>query len=124
MTISGFFWGTKGAKIVTVICGAIAAAFGAITAAHTAWPIVDPYVLAHRGYVVEQVGGVQATTNELLMWKSEDTKNKIQSEISGWTIQLQKEPDPQTRSLIQQRVRQLDVEQQQIDERIRKLRGQ
>ena len=124
MDIAGFFWGTKVAKTVTVLAGTAAAIFSLITAAHTAWPIVDPYLLAHRGYVIQQVGGVQATTNELLLWKFEDTKNKLKADADGWTIQLQKEQDPQTRGLIQQRVQQLGVEQKQIDDRIKQLKGQ
>lgn len=108
---------------MTVIGGTIAAVFGAITAAHTAWPIVDPYLLAHRGYVIEKVGDVQATTNELLIWKFEDKKNQIASDIAGWTIQMQKEADPQTKKLIEQRIKQLGSDQTQIDERIRKIKG-
>ena len=116
-------WGTRTAKTVTLVGGSIAAVFGAITAAHTAWPFVDPYVPAHRGYVVEKVGDVQTTTNELLRWKFEDTRSRLQSEYDGWTIQLQKEQEPQTRSLIESRIKQLDKDKKQIDERIEKLPG-
>ena len=107
--------------MITLAGGTITAIFTVITAAHTAWPIVDPYVPAHRGYVVEKVGDVQTTTNELLRWKFEDTRAKLRADAEGWTIQLQKEQDPQTRSLIQQRVQQLTVEQKQLDERLQKL---
>ncbi len=111
-------------KVATMIIGGIAAVLGVITAAHTAFPIVDPYLLAHRGYVIERIGGVQSTTNELLLWKFEDSKNKIKADQEGWKIQLQKEQDPQTRTLIEQRIQQLATDQQQVDERIRKLKGQ
>ena len=110
--------------MITLCGGAIAAVFGAITAAHTAWPLVDPYILAHRGYVIEKIGGVQATTNELLIWKSEDSLAKLRADSEGWKIQLQKETDPQTKRLIEQRIEQLKRDQQQVDERIRKLKGQ
>ncbi len=115
---------TPNVKMVSIVAGTIAAVFGAITAAHTAWPIVDPYILAHRGFVIEKVGGVQATTNELLLWKVEDTKAKLKADADGWAIQLQKEQDPQTKRLIEQRIQQINVDQQQMDERIRKLKGQ
>ena len=109
--------------MITLCGGAIAAIFGAITAAHTAWPIVDPYMLAHRGYVLEKIGGVQATTNELLIWKSEDSLAKLRADSEGWKIQLQKETDEQTKRLIQNRIQQLNADQQQVEERIRKLKG-
>lgn len=111
-------------KVIALVIGGISLVGGAITAVHAAWPIVDPYVLAHRGYVVEKIGGVQTTTNELLQWKFEDTKAKLRADADGWNIQMQKENDPQTKTLIQKQIQQLNVEQQNIDERIRKLKGQ
>ena len=112
------------AKGLTVAGGCVAAVFGAITATSAAWPIVGQFAPAHRGYVIEQVGGVQATTNELLIWKFEDAKNKITADQEGWKIQITKETDPQTKTMIQRRIEQLDTDQRQVDERIRKLKGQ
>lgn len=112
------------AKRLTVIGGCIAAVFGAITATNAAWPIVGPFAPAHRGYVTEKVGDVQTTTNELLLWKFEDSKNKITADQEGWKIQITKETDPQTKGMIQRRIDQLDNDQRQVDDRIRKLKGQ
>lgn len=111
-------------KGLTVFFGTVAAGFGAITATATAWPYVEPYLVAHRGYVLDKVGGVQTTVNEVLLWKAEDTKNKIKADIGGWNIQKQKETDPETRRMIEQRIEQLNGEQNQVDDRIRKLKGQ
>jgi len=103
---------------------AIGLGTGAIVGVAQAWPFVDRYIVAHRGLVYDQVSEVRTTTNELLMWKFEDAKNKNKADANGWTIQLQKEQDPQTRALIQKQLEQLGTEQQQIDERIKKLKGQ
>lgn len=128
MTPLDFIWGSRGRKMITAIAGGIAAIMGAVTATNSAWPILEPSVPVlryhMRDYVLEKVGGVQTTTNELLLWKFEDGKAKLRADAEGWTIQLQKEQDPRTRALIEQRVQQLQVEQRQIDERIQKLRGQ
>lgn len=97
---------------------------GAIVGTVEAWPYVEPYLVAHRGYVAEQVGGVRTTVGEVLIWKAEDARNKIKADISGWNIQLQKEQDPQTRALIERQLEQLASDQKQNDERLRKLRGQ
>lgn len=106
------------------IAGVVAAISGAIVSVAAAWPLVEWAFPAHRGLLYEKVGGVQATTNELLIWKFEDNKSRLKAESGGWAIQLQKETDPQTRSLIQQRIDQLDREQRDVDGRINKLRGQ
>ena len=123
MTIAGFLWGNRTAKTITVICGAFASIFGLITAAHTAWPIVDPYVLAHRGYVLEKIGGVQATTNDLLIWKFEDNRDRAKADVEDKRILLQKEDNPQIRALIQQNIDSSSQKQKEYDDRIRKLRG-
>lgn len=108
---------------MTKMAAGVVAITGAIVGVAKAWPYVEPYLLAHRGYVIEHIGGVQATTNELLIWKFEDAKSRSKADMEGWTIQMQKENDPQTRTLIQRRIEQLNVEQQQYDQRIRALRG-
>ena len=95
----------------------VVAISGAIVGVAAAWPIVEWAIPAHRGYVLEHVGDVRTTTNELLLWKAEDTKNKIKSDREGWAIQIQKEQDPQTRNLIQNRIQQLDADHAQVDER-------
>lgn len=114
--------GPKIAKIVGVFAASVAAFFGAITAISSAWPVVEPYVLAHRGYVHEQVGGVQTTTNELLIWKFEDIRNRAKAEADSWRIQLQKEPNGSTRDLIERRIEALEGEQREASDRIRTLR--
>lgn len=106
------------------VCGIIAAASGALVGAVKAYPLIEPYLLAHRGYVMEHVGGVQTNVNDLLVWRFEDAKNKARSEQADWTIKLQKEQDPQTRGMIQRRIEHLGEEQHTLDERIKKLKGQ
>lgn len=109
--------------MITTVAGTVAAIFGAITAVSSAWPTVDPYFLAHRGYVVEKVGGVQQNVNELLVWKTEDAKARNNAEYEAWTIQLQREQDPQAKALIQQRLLTIQREQQQLDERINSIKS-
>lgn len=133
-------------KAATVVFGFIAALAGSITASVAAWPTLEPWVLVSRSLLRDHVDErlksnvvpIQATVNELMIWKAEDGKARnldaqarTKSDYEGWKIQLSKEPDPKTRSLMEDRVRQLDedqrrlsTEQQQIDDRIKKLKGQ
>lgn len=107
---------------VAKVAGAVGAITGAIVGIAAAWPIIEFMAPAHRGYVVEQIGGVRTTTNELLIWKFEDTRDRKKSEASSWNIQVQKETDQNQRALIQQRIEQLTNEQKVLDERIQRLR--
>lgn len=109
------------AKRVTIFFGAVAAVSGAITATAKAWPLIEPYMIAHRGYVIEHVGSTDAKVNELLKYQAEDKKDKILAERSSWAIQKQKESDPATQGLIQQRLDQLDQEEHRINQRIQTL---
>lgn len=109
--------------MITTAAAAVAAIFGAVTAVHTAWPLVDPYVLAHRGYVIEKIGGVQATTNDLLMWKFEDNRDRAKADIEDKRILLQKENDPQIKALIQQNIESAAQKMREYDTRINKLKG-
>lgn len=111
-------------SVLAKIAGIAGAISGAIVSVAAAWPLVEWAFPAHRGLVYDKVGGVQTTTNELLIWKFEDSKSRLKSEMGGWTIQLQKETDPAQKALIQQRIRDLDREQSSYDDRIRRLRSQ
>lgn len=110
-------------SIAGKVGGAVGAIMGAVVGIAAAWPYIDPYLVAHRGYVINKVDTVQTPINELLIWKFEDAKNKAASEQADWSIKLPKESDPQTRVMIERRIDQLKVEQRQIDDRIDKLRG-
>lgn len=103
--------------------GIVAAITGAIVGVAAAWPLVEPYVFAHRGYVLEKVGGVQATANELLMWKFEDNRDRAKADVEDKKILLQKENDPQIKELIQKNIDSSAQKQKDYDERITKLKG-
>lgn len=100
------------------VVGLVGAICAAIVSFAAAWPIVEPYMLAHRAYVISQVGVVQATTNDLLRWKLEDASSKLKADREGWMIQMQKENDPQTKALIQNRIEQLLIEERRNNERL------
>lgn len=122
MPVFDTIWGSTGAKVLTTVT-TVAALAGAITASAAAWPLVEPYLFAHRGYVLQQVGEVRAPVNEILIWKFEDAKNAIRKETADWNVRLAKETDPTTRELMQRRVEQLSRDQEELDNRLRGLRG-
>lgn len=135
MNIVGFLWGTRAAKMVTVIAGTFAAVLGAITAAHTAWPIVEPampvlhfhmrgYVGEKLGEVILKVGGIQATTDELLIWKFEDNRDRAKAETEDKRILLEKEENPKIKAMIQENIESSVRKQQDYTDRIKKLKGQ
>lgn len=106
------------------IAGIVGAITGAIVGVAAAWPIIEWAVPAHRGLLYEKIGGVQATTNELLIWKFEDQKNTLSREQRGLNIILKKETDPELQRDIQRSIEKSSKEEQTIDDRIRKLKGQ
>lgn len=112
-------WNTY--PFLTRMLTAIGLGTGAIVGVAQAWPLIEPWMVAHRGYVTSQVSVVQATTNDLLRWKLEDAKSKLQADREGWAIQLQKENDPQTKVLIEKRIEQLKADERQNNERLGKL---
>lgn len=106
-------------KVSAVVVGIL----GGIVTVATAWPLIEPYMAATRGYTRAQIGGVQPTVTELMVWRLTDGRDKARSEAADWTIKLQKETDPQTRAMMQSRIDQLTQEQQAVNDRIEKLKG-
>jgi hypothetical protein len=113
---------------------AIGAVCGAIVGVSTAWAYVEWAVPAHRALLrytaqevkaeaMKKIAEQQMTTNELLIWKSEDMKAKAQEQMAGWNIQLQKEQDPQVKYLINQNIERLKVEARDAEDRIRRLKS-
>jgi gas vesicle protein len=116
------------------VAAAIGAVCGAVVGISTAWAYVEWAVPAHRALLrhtaqevkaeaLKKIAEQQMTTNELLIWKSEDMRAKAEEQAAGWNIQLQKEQDPQVKYLIRQNIERLKVEQRDAEERIRKLRS-
>ncbi len=107
-------------KAASLVLGLLVALGGAVKA----WPVIEFMFPAHRGLVYEKVWEVQVTTNELLIWKSEDTIARAKSERDSWEIQIKKEPESPAHDLIKRRIEQLDRDTAQQETRIRQLRGQ
>ena len=105
------------------IAGIVGAVSGAIVGVAAAWPIVHVAVPALRGYVLEQVGDVRATTNELLLWKFEDQKNTLNREQRGLNILLKKETDPDLQRDIHRSIEKSAKEESVIEDRIKKIKG-
>ena len=97
---------------------ALIAAFGG---AIKVWPEVEPLMPAHRGYVVEQVGEYRPTINQLLKWRAQDAKQRVDQEFTQWEVKLKTESDPQTRQLIERRLQQLQQNRADIDLQIKQL---
>jgi hypothetical protein len=105
-----------------VVIGAVTGMMGTAVGVAEGWPLVEPYLIAHRGYVIYQIGEIRTPLNELTLWRLEDLRSRKEGEIASWTIQLQKENDPSTRVLMEERVQQLQQEKDSINTRIRSLR--
>lgn len=107
---------------VTLIVTA-GALFGAAVSIAHGWPLLEPFFPAHRGYVVEQVGQLTPTVNQLLIWQTEDTISKVDQDRAAWEIKLPNESDAQTRGMIQRQIEGLKQKHDELDQRARKLRG-
>lgn len=118
MNIFSTIWGLKGAKMITIVAGTIAALAGAVTAAHKAWPLVEPAVPAHRGYVVQQISDVRQTANQLLIWKFEDAKERAERDAASAEILLRKERDEEVQKLIRRQIEDSQRRAREYEQRI------
>ncbi len=112
-------WGTKTAKIITVFGGAMISIFGAITAAHTAWPIVDPYMLAHRGYVQETIKPLQLAMDKQAVATDRQSVIILKGQLSDAV----RDPAANSSPIVKERIEELKREIEDTATRIQRSIG-
>lgn len=116
--------------------GKIAGVVGAITAAiigvATAWPLIEPYVAAHRGYVrhvAAEIGDKnelaqhqnRKVIRDLQIEQADGKRDQIEEAIFKWEIELAKITDEQARFLINSRIRELQNTKSKLENQIETL---
>lgn len=100
------------------IAGIVGALTGAVVGAAAAWPILEPYLAAHRGYVrfiaMEATGKYQAdqlesrrVVRDIQVEQADGKREQTEEAIFKWQLELAKAPDEQARQLISNRIREL-----------------
>ena len=128
MWISDFTWSTPLRKSCTIL----AAFFGAITAFAAAWPVMEPFIPAHRAYArdltdhVEQVAENYANKNAAILRdvqveQAEGKRDAVDGEIFKWTIELNKASDESVKPLISEQIRRLSVAKDKLNDQIKTL---
>lgn len=118
------YWG----KLV----GMIGVTAGAIVSAAAAWPLIEPYLAAHRGYVRYVAGEVSngASTaqsesrkviRDLQVEQAEGKRDAAAGDLVKWEIELGKTSNDQTRALIEKQMRELTVTKHRLDSQIETL---
>ena len=112
--------------------GLVMATIVATITAINLWP--KYYWVAHRGYVDEKsqellrdVGKTLApiipTVNELAIGRLETEISTVDSEIASWTIKITSETDPQTKGMMEQRIKELHRKKEFLNNKLGLLRG-
>lgn len=105
---------------------------GTLTASASAWPIIEPYVLAHRAYVRDYSDEQSAKTRSLLeplrvgqlnqqISASRGRSAAVEDRLMTLEIEIAKSADPEEKIRKQYQVRKLQEEFQDLDGEIKRL---
>jgi predicted negative regulator of RcsB-dependent stress response len=128
MWISDFAWSTPLRKSCTVL----AAIFGLIAAFASAWPVMEPFIPAHRAYArdltehVEKVAENYATKNAAILRdvqieQAEGKRDAVASELFKWQVELNKTSDENIKPMVQEQIRRLNNIQDKLNDQIKTL---
>ena len=95
-----------------VVCGTIASAA-------KAYPTIEPYFLAHRGYVRATEDGIIARVILVQLYQDKDRRQTLLDEAAKRSLDLQSETAkqlPEYRALVQERVNRISEELKTLDE--------
>lgn len=118
------YWG----KLV----GIIGVTAGAIVSAAAAWPLIEPYLVAHRGYVRHVSDSVSNNSSaaqsesrkvirDLQVEQAEGKRDQADEALFKWKVELNKAADDQTRQLIFERLRELENTKRKLGDQIETL---
>lgn len=102
---------------------------GAIVGIASAWPILEPYMAAHRAYVRAVAMGLTDTyqaaqsdsrrvIRDLQLETAEGKRDSASDSIIKWTVELRKSNDETTKSMIQGQIDQLLMTKRRLNEQI------
>lgn len=101
-------WSTGVRKSITLTAGAIAAVAGAITAANSAWPIIDPAIPALHYWVNSQIAPILMVQNtqanaidRYLLYQQMEALDKAKADSAAATSPIVKERIKDLESQIQ-----------------------
>ena len=117
-------WGTGIRKTVTSLCVAVSAITGAIVGVAKAAPIVEPWWIAHRGYVRDREAPLLDRIIEVQLNQNADKRQRLLDEVPKRELELQSEQAqklPQYRALVQSRVDRVKSELKTLDEQDKSL---
>lgn len=111
------------------IAGVVGAFTGAIVGGAAAWTIVEPYMIAHRGYVrfvtMQFADKSDAAQNQsrrvirdLQVEQADGKRDAAEEAIFKWGLELSKATDEQAKQLITARIRELQNTKQKLDNQI------
>jgi hypothetical protein len=112
------------------VIGSVGIIFGAIYSTAQAWPFIEPYWWAHRGYVryyddmhvaklVKQLTDVQLIQDDIKLVQNDERRQRLIDESAKREIELQGEQAkqlPQYRDLVQDRVNRIKQELKTLEE--------
>lgn len=111
------------------IAGVVVAITGAIVGVATAWPLIEPYMAAHRAYVRAVAMGLtdsyqaaqsdsRRVIRDLQIEQAEGKRDSATDAIVKWTIEIRKSNDETTKSMIQGQIDQLLMTKRRLNEQI------
>jgi hypothetical protein len=105
------------------IGGVVGALSGAVVGVAGAWPFLEPYMVAHRGYVIdrtrEDITPLKQMVIEIQIDRNHDRRERLLGEVEKRELELQSEQAkalPQYRELVQQRVDRVKKELKTLDD--------
>lgn len=95
--------------------------FSFVTGAAAAWPHVEPWLAAHRGYVRFVVNENKEVLRDVQLDLANQKRESVEDSKSKWQLELSKAATEQARDLIQQRLRELERIHERLNSQIRSI---
>lgn len=129
-----FAWSTPARKTMTSLTVGFSFLIG-LSGAIKGWPEIEPYMPAHRHWVIERVQAVdkdiKPVINQLLLGDMQRELRRLErdeaeadKEKAQWLIKLPTEPDADTRVMIQKRINQIEQDKLKLEAEKAKVNGQ
>lgn len=122
LTTAAEYW--RGLSRTVKIIGYVGVVSGAIVSAATAFPIVEPWIVAHRGYVRSENTPLLHRVIEIQLQANENRRERLINDMKRYETELQSDQVkqlPQYRDLVQQQVERASQEIRTIDEQNKSL---
>ena len=116
-------WWRKLSRTVKVI-GYIGVASGAVVSTAAAWPIIEPYWVAQRYYVIDHSTPLLRRVIEIELKANDARRDRLLKEAPVRELELKSEQSmqtPQYRALVQDRLKNIKHELDAIDDQDKKL---